>query len=376
MRAPGQLVRDRELRLLLVATAWLAVRLAVIAHPLPPLGPFDAHDFGRRMLGGGVPYIDLPLEYPPLSVLAFVIPGLVPSGVADSVLGLQALGAELAVIALVLRHRPDALRRYLVCSAVVFPLMAGGFDALPMAALAISTAALIDGKPWGWWVAGLGATVKLVPGSAWLWARSHRYTAVVALTVTIAVLLTPVLLVGLSRDSYAGYALKRGVQMESVGASLTWMLQRLQGHASLFESRFGAIELHGADGAATFATASSLVALALLWRRARALDPWLASFGAVILVLAGSKVLSPQFVVWPAPLAAVLGGRWFRWYLLLVGTTTLAYLLPGYSTDVPFLVVTFIRNLVLLGCAGDIVRELLHPRPHPVDLAAEGVEIT
>ena len=45
-----------------------------------------------------------------------------------------------------------------------------------------------------------------------------------------------------------------------------------------------------------------------------------------------SKVLSPQFVAWPAPLAVVLGGRWFRAWLLVVGLTVLAYLGSGPST--------------------------------------------
>ena len=37
---------------------------------------------------------------------------------------------------------------------------------------------------------------------------------------------------------------------------------------------------------------------------------------AVLLLLVGNKVLSPQYVAWAAPLAAVLGGRWLRGYVV------------------------------------------------------------
>ena len=79
--------------------------------------------------------------------------------------------------------------------------------------------------------------------------------------------------------------------------------------------------------------------------------PWLASLLAVLLLLVGNKVLSPQYIAWGAPLAAVAGGRWFRGYVV-VAALTLALGLPHGRAHDAFMVLALLRNAALVGLTG------------------------
>jgi hypothetical protein len=347
------------LRRALLVTLVVIHVLAVLA-PADVLAPVDPWEIGRKVWRGAIPYRDFGFEYPPGAILAFLLPGAVPKDLATTVLALQAVAAEVAVV-LLLRRFDGALWRWVPFSILLFPFLAGGFDALPMAAIAWSTALLAAGAGSGWWVAATGAAVKLVPGGSWVWGRHALWHAVVALVVVVPVLLAPSLLARHPDDAYLGYTLHRGVQVESVAATTTWLGHRLSGQDSTFEYRFKAFEIEGAGKVAAGWALLGLAGLgvvALGARRADA-DPWLASFTTILLLMISSKVLSPQFVAWPAPLAVVLGGRWFGAWLLVVGLTLVAYLGEG-----PTWILTFalIRNLVLLAVAGTGLRELIRTR--------------
>jgi hypothetical protein len=318
-----------------------------------------------------VPYRDFGFEYPPLAIVPFLVSGAVPSGLALPTLAVQALAAEAALVALVLRRHAGAAMRYAVLSLFVFPFLSGGFDAYPMLALALATALLAEGRAAGWWVAAAGALVKVAPGTAWVWARRPVATAVAALVVTVGVGLAPVLLADDVDETWVGWTLHRGVQVESVAGTFHWAAERLQGDEPRFEYRYRSWEIDGAGGLATatlVVAAAGLVAVALAGRR----RPWLAALTAVLLLIAGGKVLSPQFVAWGAPLAAVVGGRWFAGYLALAGLTAAAY--AAGTGPSALLAVILVRNalLVVLAVAG--VRQLLDPGPDLVDPGAEVVE--
>jgi hypothetical protein len=354
--------------------AFVAFHVLGVIGPADVLAPVDPWRIGRMLWHGHVPYRDFALEYPPGSVLAFLLPGAVPHGLARHVLALQAVAAELAVMWFVLRRYEGALWRWLPLSILVFPFLSGGFDVLPMAAIAGSTALLAGGSPAGWWLAGLGALLKLTPGAAWVWARSHLAVAAVALAATAVLLLGPVLLAHHSDDAYIGYSLHRGVQIESLGASTTWLAHEVTGRESTFVYRFKSWEIGGADATAAGWAVLGIAGLAVValkaGRRGPA-DPWLAAFTTLVLLLLANKVLSPQFIAWPAPLAAVLGGRWFRAWMAIAAVTLAAYLVDGPTW---ILACAAVRNvgLVLVAAAG--LRELwLSGRPcGPPETAAGG----
>jgi hypothetical protein len=214
-----------------------------------------------------------------------------------------------------------------------------------MAAIAASTLLIANGQGGGWWLAAVGTLIKLSPGTAWVWGRRALRPALAALALAIPVLLAPVALAKDPDDTYLGFSLHRGVQVESVAATTTWLGRHLTGGQPVYAYRFKSFEIDGAAGAAAVWGVAGLAGLVLVAARARKADPWLASFTTVVLLLVASKVLSPQFVAWPAPLAAVLGGGWFQAWLAVAVLTTLAYAGSG-----PGWILTFaaLRNALLV----------------------------
>jgi len=344
-----------------VLAAFVAIHVLAVLAPADVLAPVDPWRIGRALWQGRVPYRDFALEYPPGALLAFLLPGAVPHGLARAVLALEAVAAEAAVLWFVLRRFDGALWRWVPLSMLLFPFLAGGFDALPMAAIAGSTLLLAAGgagAAGGWWLAGLGAVIKLSPGAAWVWGRARLGVAAAALAVTAAVLIAPLFLARHPDDAYLGYSLHRGVQVESVAATTVWLGRAVTGGTSRFAYRFKAYEIDGAGGAADVWALAGAAGLAVVaWRAGRRgpADPWLAAFTAVVLVIMANKVLSPQFIAWPAPLAAVLGGRWFQAWLAVAGLTLAAYVGTGPTW---ILTCAAVRNAALVAVAGAGLRTL------------------
>ncbi len=341
MAAPEQ--RNSVDRPLLLAV--VAIHVLAIARPVDVLFPVDPWSVGRMLLHGQIPYRDFQFEYPPLSAVAFLLPGLVPHGVAPTVLALQALGMELLAVVFI-RGQAGALRRYAALSFLLFPFLAGGFDAFPMAALAVSTALLAAGNPAGWAVVAAGAMMKISPGLAWAWCRDHLVQAGAALVVTLAVVLAPLALARHRDDDWLSYNVHRGVQVESVAATTTWLAHQVTGRSSTFAYRFKAYEIDHASGAAVAWVGAG--ALAMLWiaARAKGRSAWVLALLAVDVFLVSSKVLSPQYLAWTAPLAAVVGGRTFRLHLAMAALTVVAY--SVVSGREAILVVSALRNVILV----------------------------
>jgi hypothetical protein len=343
-----------------VIVALLIEHVALSIAPVDLLTPIDPHHIGQLMLHGHLPYRDFLFEYPPLAALSFILPGLVPHSLALPVLAVQATVAEIVVAVAVLRHHVGALVRYALLSLLVFPFLSGGFDSLTMVAIAVSTALLAEGSAAGWWVAAWGAMTKVAPASAWVWARRPWRTAVGALVLTLAVSLAPIALAAHPNDSYTGYTMHRGIEVESVAASTTWLVHRIEGKRVRVVYRYRSNELPGADSAAKVWLAVTVIALLALALRSGwdgHPDPWLASFVALLLLMIGYKVLSPQYIAWAAPLAAVLGGRWWRAWMVVAGITAAIYALSLTSTEL--LALTLARNVVLVGTAGAGLHALL-----------------
>lgn len=344
----------------------LVLRVLFVVGPFDVLAPIDPGELGRALWRGEVPYRDFPLEYPPGALLAFLLPGAVPHGVAPQVLAVQAFALE-GTLWWLLRDDPPALRRYLLVSLFTAPLLSGGFDALPVVAVAWSTAMLGRGRAAGWWIAGLGAATKLFPGVAWGWCRRRPVTGIVALSVAIGVLLAPLAVADRDRTPI-GYHVDRGVQNESVAASATFLLNRIRGEESVYEYRFKSTQLAGAEGAGVVTLvgfgAVALAAAVVSMRRQRDDDAALRALCLLVLVLCASKVLSPQFVVLVTPLAAMVGGRLFVAYLPVAVLTLGAFLVDDRSSD-GFVAVAAVRNLLLVALAALATVEMLRGSRRP-----------
>jgi len=294
---------------------------------------------------GLTPYAGFRLEYPPGALFIFAAPSIAAHIGIDYA---HAFAAEMALFDLALfalvfacarRLHPESRRRpaiaaglYLLASEALFPELYSRYD-LASAALVLS-ALYFTYRPRREWLGalllGLGGAVKLWPLALvplWMlvaWRRGGAARALRCALCVAAGLVAPALpflwSARLHVLNFLQYHLDRGVQIESVFA--TWLFLAGQARDSRREITFGhgALELHG-DLAHRFAELSTplLLLLALLpqllalraLRRGARLDERLGLALAVGCATAlgfvvGGKVLSPQFILWIAPLLALL----------------------------------------------------------------------
>lgn len=333
--------------------------------------------YAGLLAGGAMPYDGFAFEYPPLALAPMWLARSAGGdyGVAFGVLmGLAAVACVPAVGALGGRRAAWAF--------ALTPLLAGAvlrthFDLVAVGALLAGLAAVRARRPvLGLAVLGVATMVKLFPAVAaatvvcWLWGRGERREAVLGGAVFAAVVVAcsgPFLGEGYL-DAYE-YHLDRPVQIESSPASVLWALGGTEttgttsrpdaygsnglvgGPADLVKGLFAALQLAALGACALLAA-----------RRPGERGLLLATTGAVVAFVALGKVLSPQYVAWLAPFAALLlaaGERLAAALLALaVALTTVEF--PRLYLDlveggggVALLVAA--RNAALLGALGVIL---------------------
>ena len=182
---------------------------------------------------------------------------------------------------------------------------------------------------------GLGGALKLFPlvavpvAAAWLVGRGERREAILGLVVASAVALAAAgFAVVVSPDGAwdaVEYHLERPTQIESLPASVLNAFDAAGGRAAepVHSHRSDGLS-HPADTAVEvvfagllFAALAALCVAALRAPHVRALA--LAGLGSALAFAAFGKVLSPQFMIWLVPLAA-LAWAW-RLHALAIATT-------------------------------------------------------
>jgi hypothetical protein len=291
-------------------------------------------DAGEAILGGQIPYRDFFIEYPPGSLPAFVPPALFSVDRAGYITLFASEMALVLVVALVLTALaarklrglwawPVPALTFVAAAIMLYPVAVTRYDAVVALTLAVGTLGAALGGRYVYLAyasLGLGAAAKLVPALATVplavpLARRDavRGYAVRGYAVFFGVLVlffAPAMLLGGDRflNSFAYHA-ERGLQVESLAASILIKLGWVTGIS--FE--YGAFEVHGqgvglASSLSLPMTGVLLLITALVMyrqhRRGR-LDAGQFTRYAAALILAfmlGSKVLSPQYMVWLLPL--------------------------------------------------------------------------
>jgi hypothetical protein len=340
------------------------------------------HAWATRLLEGGLPYRDVPIEYPPLAVLLFWLPGLVarafPAYLAAFMLLMAAFdGLQRAVLW-------GSLSRRRLLFAALFALLAAPlyytyykrFDVAAAACTSLALGALVR-RPaslgaWAW--LALGASIKLYPmvlaplalcyshhrGVPW---RRLSGQVACALALGIALLGACYAIAGDASLAWLAYHRDRGLHLASTYASGGIAWQGL-GVPVPTELRFGANQVMtpwaawwarwagGFTAAAVAVTlgayARHVTAPAALWRGAAAL---------VLALMVFSKVLSPQYFVWLVPVACMACVTTRSFDYLLAGLMVLAGVLtaqtfPGegriYEGDVAKQLALLARNGLLV----------------------------
>ena len=342
-----------------------------------------AHD-AALLAGGAMPYGDaFPFEYPPLALVPIGLPHAL-GGSYETTFGLLMLVAALVTLGFV-----GALGGLRAAYAFALtPLLAGAvlrthFDLLPAAVLMGALLALARRRSGlGFALLGAGAMIQgfpvvLVPiVMAWAWGQGDRTAALRGATiflVVVVVISAPFAGQGYL-DAYR-FHLDRPVQVESTPAVVLYALggSTVTGTATVAD-RFNSNGLVG--GAANAVQAMfgvlAVLALALLaWLAAQRADPRhlvvCCAAGVLAFVVLG-KVLSPQYVAWLAPLAAVL----LAWRLRLAAALLVAAIVltqvefpsryqPLVDGNGAARLIVAARDLVLLAALGVLIARAARP---------------
>ncbi len=384
---------DRALPLA-AALLLLTGTLTFLAEPWSDISLNDLgvyRGYADAFLAGAAPYRDVFFEYPPLAAPVMALPGLAGTGpdtyeLAFTVVALFAATAILAGCAR-LAARTGGSPGLALLGVALFPLLAGAmlrthYDVVAVALTVAALVALTAERPnVGFALIGLGAMTKVFPlivapmALAWLVGRGERRAALRAaatLGITMAVVALPALLLSAGGVlDFVRFHLERPVLSESSPASVLWLLEWLGAGpvADVPGYRSHGIG-HRLDGIVVVGfTLAGLAVLAALARLAAA-SPGpralvVACLGAVLAFAAFGKVLSPQFLVWVAPLFA-LALAWRLWALAaaLGGATllTLAFFpsrWPDLVDHEPLpIALLALRNVALLIAMGLTLREL------------------
>jgi hypothetical protein len=357
------------------------------------------HFYASSFALGRWPYADVPVEYPALANLAFL---LAPSGgsVAEyerwfstAMLAAVAVAAVLTTAAAALAWR--SLRRglavavaYAVLTACCGALAVNRYDALVALTLAAALLFLAVRRPLPAGVSlGLGFALKLTPALLLplvvLPQRSRRQILVTLAGFAVAAVVpfVPFVLNDPSSAAYPfTYHADRPLQLESVPGT-PWATAALAGWAQPRIDRSFGSQNYAGDAPDAVAAASPWVLAAAVvavyvavWRRRSYLRAFpetvpVAALAVLLVAICASKVLSPQFLIWTLPVVALCVAQ-SRW---LPRAAALAVALATALTQAEFparywdlvalqdapLAILVARNVTLLVAAGLAVAALV-----------------
>lgn len=407
----------RDLAILLIAAACLqaiawAVLLELFAAGLMGYGLHQLADtllyqqYASLFALGKWPYSSVPVEYPPLANLVFL---LAPSGgsvasyerwFSAAMIIATTCAAVLTTAAAALAWR--SLRRglaaavaYAVLTILCGALAVNRYDAVVALALAAALFFLTTRRSIPAAASlGLGFALKLTP--AFLLplivvlqeSRRRMLGATVAFAVAAVLPFVPFLLHDPGTAGYPfSYHANRPLQLESVLAT-PWTAGALAGwsHPTVI-SAFGSQNISG-HGPSLMASASPWLLVfavgavyVLIWRRRQALraSPALvpvAALAVLLVAICTSKVLSPQFLIWTFPVVALCAAQ-SRWApRLSAGFAALAVVLTQVEFPARYwdlvalhsgpLAVLALRNAALIAAAilAVVAVAELHAEPH------------
>lgn len=294
--------------------------------------------YGNAIERGKLPYRDFRLEYPPAALPVFALPALVSErgdeaafrAAFERLMALLGVAAILLAGVLLAGLRASKARTAGALAAIaLFPLLLGNvvltrFDLWPAALVTGALAALVWGRDrLGFAVLGLAVAAKLYPAVlvpvalAYVWRRRGRREALVCLGLLAGVVVLaflPFLVLAPDGVAYSfGRQLGRPLQIESLGSAVFLAAHHLLGVDLEMRSGHGSQNLAGLGPAVAgvVLTLAQLAVLAWIWLRrpgtAEELVRW--SAAALVAFVALGKVLSPQFLIWLAPLVPLVAGR-------------------------------------------------------------------
>lgn len=331
---------------------------------------------------GSFPIDDPTWQYPPGAGLFLALPGLAPTPYPPTFVALVLLvdAALMGVLIAAFRRSATAdafgLRIWAWAALIVGPIMFVRFDVLPT--LLAVAAVLLAARPlWSGAMAGLGFLVKVWPAVVLLALPRRRLPAGLAgFAAALVVLLTAVVLTMDHTGSFLANQASRGLQAESTGALPYWIWRMLGGEVAN-GLEYGAIQVQmsGAEAVGTVVQVAGLLMIGIIawWRLSGRLEHASAGDVALLVVMvlvASSRVYSPQFNVWLVGLAAAAAltsaSRLRRVVILVIAVSVATQIVyPLFSTQLTdgFFLIVLVQAFRILGLLAAIVLAVraLHP---------------
>jgi hypothetical protein len=386
-------------------TAAPAAALAVLWAVATTVGPFSDvtvndlfvyRTYADLLRDGRLPYLDFGFEYPPLAALPIGLAGLPGTGADAYAVSFAALmlacalaGQQLAARLAEAAHTPRAGTAVAWLLALQ-PVAIGAsvrthFDALPIAVALAALLAVARARPTaGFALLGVGAMTKLFPAllvplvAWWLVGRGQTRAAVRGVAVfALVVAAVSLPFAGAGYVDSLRFHMDRPVQIESTPATVLFALggSEVTG-TSLRPDRFKSNGLDGGHAGLVQALFAGLLAavlagiVALARRRRSTRHLVLCAFAALLAFVALGKVLSPQYVIWLAPFAALAWAWGERAVAALTGTAiVLTHVeFPGryfdlVNEDRGVVALVAARNLALVAALTLLAAGLARSRP-------------
>ena len=309
-----------------VVVAWVLSRALLVgfitgAVPYPD-GPSVINDvklyaeWSNLLVTGRFPIGDDMWQYPPAAGVIFAVAALIGTNPVAAIVGIV-LACDLAVLVILLvagrrrRVGDRAAWAWVASGLIIGPVFVARFDVVPTLA-AVGALVLIARPVWSGASAAAGALLKVWPGLMLIaLPRRHLPAGILGFILAGAAILVGIGLWASGGISFLGEQGARGLQVESVGAWPFMTAQAFGAHIPT-EFRFGAMEV---DIAATIPIGLAitlagfailgLMGIARLLGRLEDLSPADVALAALLISIVTSRVLSPQYAVWIAGVAAV-----------------------------------------------------------------------
>ncbi|MEW9533664.1 glycosyltransferase 87 family protein [Microbispora sp. NPDC049125] len=370
---------------------WVLSRavLFLVATQVLPVGHSDSftndislyHDWSDVLLRGEFPHGDDKWQYPPFAALPMLAPRLLPWDY-HTAFYLLALLCDLAILLLLWRfstRSPEGdgsrtgMWAWVVGAALLGPVLISRYDLMvtlvAVMALTVSADPAVRGS-----LIGIGLLVKVWPIALLTGLRRWRELLTAGgstLTVTLVGSAVAALVMPHALDFVTAQQ-ERGLQIESLAATPFALARALGWWDGFTNYQHGAMEAVGsgvevAERVSLIATPVALVLMALWWLRAKPTPRsfYDAALTTVLLLVLTSRVLSPQYLIWLAGVAAVVlsvrrepgpDQRPAAW-LVLAACLLTGIMYPwveedyGWSGELPGTLVLVVRNLAMLAAA-------------------------
>ena len=408
-----QKVRERPL--IVFALVHAILFLAISANLDQRVGSSEVErQLATQMLDGQVPYSDFFSEYPPLALLSFLIPALLfPTQPAYGFF----FAVEIFLLDLVVLFVMEKLASrfkmriwyvfgfYTLCLLAIGPIVTGRYDLLPAMLMPVALYAFVSGRnKTAWAVLALGVMAKIypviiAPFFALYLLRHRQYRQLtqgvtIFLGVLLALSLPWIVLNAEGFWQFISYHAERGLHAESSYASVLLVgqvmgLTQVEGALTYGSWNLSSPMADSLSQASSYVTVGLLLIIyalytRLLWKKPDDAIAKTAMFGAgavelmlrysllaILIMLLGSKLFSPQFLIWLVPLLPLVMGRW-RYAplaLFLVAGGITQYIYPHHYIEFELgtlylIIMLAIRNFLLVAMA---ILLLLPPRSLPAN---------